>query len=146
MSETLYGCALACAVEGKSTLSGAFYVDEVLANTAKLHETRYMAEMARLLQDIAGGFVATLPSDKDFANPDLAAFLDKYLQGSAAFPTQHRVKMLRLIEKLCFESRDHVSNVHGAGSPQAQRISILKGVSLQQKAQLARALAGIEAQ
>jgi len=52
--------------------------------------------------------------------------------------------MFRLIEKLTFESRDLVSHVHGGGSPQAHRMTILRDTDLAQKRKLAHVLAGID--
>ena len=43
----------------------------ILANASKIHEGKEMAEATRLLIDITGGFVADLPSDKDFNNPEI---------------------------------------------------------------------------
>ena len=67
-AETLYGCSLAASYEGKKMPSGNYFIDPVLANASKIHEGKEMAEATRLLIDIAGGFVADLPSDRDFEN------------------------------------------------------------------------------
>jgi len=68
-AETLYGCSLAASYEGKPMPSGTYFIDPVLANASKIHEGKEMAEATRLMIDIAGGFVADLPSDRDFDNP-----------------------------------------------------------------------------
>ena len=70
-SETLYGCCLAASYEGRKQPSGTYYIDTVLANASKLHEGKELAEAIRLMIDISGGFVADLPSDKDFRNPEV---------------------------------------------------------------------------
>lgn len=144
MSETMYGLCLASSTEAEKTPSGVYFVDSVLANASKLHEGRVLHEMNRLLQDIAGGFVATLPSEKDYQNPEIGKFLDKYLKGVVEVPTEHRMRMFRLIEKLTFESRDIISHVHGGGSPQAHRMTLLRETDLEEKKRLAKDLAGIE--
>jgi 4-hydroxybutyryl-CoA dehydratase/vinylacetyl-CoA-Delta-isomerase len=146
MAETMYGCAIASSVEGRASPSGIYTVDSLLANTSKLHEGRVCYEICRLLLDIAGGLVGTMPSEKDFQNPEIGGLLSKYLKGAASIPTEHRVRLFRLIEKLTFESRDLVSDVHGGGSPQAHRMTILRDTDLRQKRRLARVLAGIEDQ
>jgi 4-hydroxybutyryl-CoA dehydratase/vinylacetyl-CoA-Delta-isomerase len=143
MSETMYGLCLASSTEAKRTPSGVYFIDSVLANTSKLHEGRVLHEMNRLLQDIAGGLVATLPSEKDYRNPEIGKFLEKYLKGIAGVPTEHRMRMFRLIEKLTFESRDIISHVHGGGSPEAHRMTLLRETNLEEKKRLAKDLAGI---
>jgi len=60
--------------------------DMMLANVCKHNVTRYPFEISRLLQDIAGGLVVTMPSQKDFENPEVAPYLEKYLKGSADVP------------------------------------------------------------
>ncbi|MBI4303924.1 MAG: 4-hydroxybutyryl-CoA dehydratase [Chloroflexi bacterium] len=144
MTETMYGLCIASSTEAKPTPSGVYFIDSVLANASKLHEGRVMHEMNRLLQDIAGGLVATLPSEKDYNNPEIGPLIDKYLRGVASVPTDSRMRMFRLIEKLGFESRDIISDVHGGGSPEAHRMTLLRETNLEDKKKLAKDLAGIE--
>ncbi len=143
-AETLYGCSIAASYEGKRQPSGTYFIDPVLANASKIHEGKEMAEAGRLLVDIAGGFVSDLPSDRDLANPEIGPLLYKYLQGAAGVPVENRVKMLRLVEKLALESADTVSDIHGGGSPEAHRVSILRESDLEGKKGLAKRLAEIE--
>ncbi len=143
-AETLYGCSLAASYEGHEEPSGTFFIDPVLANASKIHEGKEMAEATRLMVDIAGGFVADLPSDKDFQNPEIGGLLYKYLKGAVEAPAENRVKMYRLIEKMAMESADTISDVHGGGSPEAHRITIFRESDLEAKKKAARRLAGIE--
>jgi 4-hydroxybutyryl-CoA dehydratase/vinylacetyl-CoA-Delta-isomerase len=117
IAETLYGCSLAASYEGKQEPSGTYFIDPILANASKIHEGREMAQATRLLIDVAGGFVADLPSDRDFSNPEIGGLLKKYLQGATGVPVEKRVKMLRLVEKMAMESADTISDIHGGGSP-----------------------------
>ncbi len=143
-AETLYGCSLAASYEGKKEASGTYFINSVLANASKIHEGKQMAEMIRLMVDITGGYVADLPSDLDFRNPEVGGLLKKYLQGATGVPVEKRVKMLRLVEKLAMESADTISDLHGGGSPQAHRLTILRESDLNKRKSLAKRLAGIE--
>lgn len=143
-AETLYGCSIAASYEGKKQPSGTYYIDAVLANASKIHEGREMAEVARMLVDIAGGFVSDLPSDKDLDNPEIGPLIKKYLKGATGVPVEERIKMLRLVEKLALESADTVSDIHGGGSPEAHRISIMRESDLESKRRAAKRLAGIK--
>jgi len=120
-AETIYGCSLAASYEGRKEVSGTYFIDPVLANASKIHEGKEMAEAGRLLVDVAGGYVADLPSDKDLQNPDIGPLIQKYLKGVADIPTMDRVKMFRLVEKMVLESADTISDIHGGGSAAAHR-------------------------
>ncbi|MGD8562553.1 MAG: 4-hydroxyphenylacetate 3-hydroxylase N-terminal domain-containing protein [Desulfarculaceae bacterium] len=142
-AETLYGCSLAASYEGKEQPSGTFFIDTVLANASKIHEGKEMAEVIRLMVDIAGGYVADLPSDRDLANQEVGPLLKKYLAGAKGIDPEKRIKMYRLIEKLAMESADTISDIHGGGSPEAHRITIMRESDLESKKSAARRLAGI---
>lgn len=143
-AETLYGCSLAASYEGKQMPSGNYYIDPVLANASKIHEGKEMAEATRLMIDIAGGFVADLPSDRDFENPAVGPLLKKYLKGVGEVPVEDRVKMFRLVEKMAMESADTISDIHGGGSPAAHRLTIFRESNTKAKIKAAKRLAGIE--
>lgn len=147
LNETIHAAGLACSSEGKPTASGTYLVDLLLANVCKLNVTRIPYEMARLAEDVAGGLLVTLPSEKDLANPEVGPLLDKYLRGVSSVPTAHRVRILRLIENLCLGLGAvgyRTESLHGAGSPQAQRIMISRLADLEGFKRHARILAGIE--
>jgi 4-hydroxybutyryl-CoA dehydratase/vinylacetyl-CoA-Delta-isomerase len=103
-------------------------------------------ELARLAQDLAGGLVVTLPSQQDLDHDELGPLLEKYLQGREGVSTEERVRILRLIENMTL-GRNAVGylteSMHGAGSPQAQRVQIARQAQLEFKKRLARVLAGI---
>ena len=147
LNETLYSCGIACSSMGDRTLSGTYLVDLLLANVCKQNVTRYPYEISRLAEDIAGGLMVTLPSEKDFRHPELGKYIEKYLKGSANTITEHRIRMLRLIENLtlgCAAVAYRTESMHGAGSPQAQRVMIARQANFEHKKKLARIIAGIE--
>jgi len=147
LNETMYACGLACSAEGKATASGTYWIDPLLANVCKLNVTRFPYEIARLAQDIAGGLLVTLPSEKDFANSEAGPYLLKYLRGVERYTTEERCRMLRLVENLTLgpgAAAYLTESMHGAGSPQAQRIMLARLADLAEKTRLARRLAGIE--
>lgn len=143
-SETLYGCSLAASYEGRRQPSGTYFIDTVLANASKIHEGREMAEATRLMIDIAGGFVADLPSDRDIQNPEIGGLLKKYLKGAEGTSVEDRMKMYRLVEKMAMESADTISDIHGGGSPEAHRVTILRECDLENRTKAAKRLAGID--
>ncbi|TET66999.1 MAG: 4-hydroxybutyryl-CoA dehydratase [Dehalococcoidia bacterium] len=143
-TEAIYGCSIAASIEAEPTESGIYMVEPVLSNTAKLYEGKELHEVIRMMIEIAGGMVTDLPSDKDMANPEIGPLIKKYLKGAENVSTEDRIRLFRLIEKLAFESRDIVSNIHGAGSPETHRITILRNADIESKKKLAKNLAGIK--
>ncbi len=147
LNETIYATGIASSHQSSATKSGAYLNDDMLANVCKHHVTKLPYEIGRLAQDLAGGLVVTLPSEKDYRNEALGPLLDKYLKGRADVPTEHRMRILRLIENMTL-GRNAVGylteSLHGAGSPQAQRIQIQRRMELAFRQNLAKRLAGIE--
>jgi len=121
--------------------------DEMLANVCKHNVTRFPYEISRLAQDLAGGLMVTLPSEQDFHHEVAGPILKKYMAGRAEVPVENRMRMLRLIENMTL-GRNAVGylteSMHGAGSPQAQRIQILRGMDAERKKGYAKAPAGID--
>mgnify|MGYP000380307949 CR=1 FL=1 len=142
LSETLYSSSIACSAEGVPTSSGAYMVDTMLANVCKHNVTRFHFEVARLAVDLAGGFIATLPSEHDLQSEEVGHLVKKYFLGVEGIPVEDRIKIGRLIEAMTGGTA-MVESMHGAGSPQAQRIMIFREGQLNKKMKLAKALAGI---
>lgn len=142
LCETLYSSSIACSAEGWPTPSGAYMVDTMLANVCKQNVTRFHYEVSRLASDLAGGFLATLPSEYDLKSAEVGHLVKKYFSGVASIPTEDRIKIGRLIESMTGGTA-LVESMHGAGSPQAQRVMILREGALDKKMKLAKALAGI---
>jgi len=146
--ESIYACGLACSYEGERTAAGNFQCNVLLANVCKLNVTRMPYELCRLAEDIAGGLLVTMPSEKDLKSPAMGKFVEKYLRGKAEVPTEARMRMLSLIHSMTMGTTApsyRTESMHGAGSPQAQKIMIERLADLESKKKLARKLAGVDA-
>lgn len=147
LNETIYGTGIAASHQGSRMKSGAWLPDDMLANVCKHHVTKLPYEIGRLAQDLAGGLMVTLPSEKDLAHAEVGPIIRKYLKGRKEVSTEARMRILRLIENMTL-GRNAVGylteSMHGAGSPQAQRIQIQRAAQLEFKKQLAKTLAGVE--
>ena len=141
LNETLYACGIACSCEGHQTPSGIYDINTLLANVCKQNVTRFPYEIARLAQDIAGGLLVTAPADLECQHPVTGPLIDKYLSATSSFTTKERIKILRLIENLTLGTAAVgylTESMHGAGSPQAQRIMIARQGEFEKKKQFAR--------
>jgi len=142
LAETLYCCSIACSCQGYPLPAGNFMADPLLANVTKLNVTRNVYEIARLAQDLAGGMLATMPSETDWVDTKVGKYVDKYLKGVADIPAETRMRLLRLIEGMTCGTA-LVESMHGAGSPQAQKIMIMRRSNWERKKRLAQKLAKI---
>jgi 4-hydroxybutyryl-CoA dehydratase/vinylacetyl-CoA-Delta-isomerase len=139
--ETMYSGALACSYECSSLGCGTAIVEPLLANTAKFNTARYYPEVTRLAQDIAGGFLATMVSERELENPRVARFVRKYYQTRPDVPAEDRIRVGRLIENMT-GATPIVECMHGAGSPQAQKVVVQRTVDWVGRRKMASRIAG----
>jgi 4-hydroxybutyryl-CoA dehydratase/vinylacetyl-CoA-Delta-isomerase len=145
-NETIYSTGIAASYQSTRMKSGVYQCDDMIANVCKHHVTKMPYELARLAQDLAGGLVVTLPSERDLEHDEVGPLLQKFLKGREGASTEDRMRILRLIENMTL-GRNAVGylteSMHGAGSPQAQRVQIARQSQLEYKKNLAKKLAGV---
>ena len=146
LNETIYSTGIASSYQAQKMKSGVFLNDDMIANVCKHHVTKMPYEISRLAQDLAGGLMVTAPSQQELDHPEVGKIIRKYLKGRKEIATEDRLRILRLIENMTL-GRNAVGylteSMHGAGSPQAQRIQIGRQMQLEFKKRLAQTLAGI---
>jgi len=155
LNETLYCCGIACSAEGYPTAAGNYQIDLLLANVCKQNVTRFPYEIVRLAEDIAGGLMVTMPAEADFKSETVVGkngetigdVCNKYFAAAPTCTTEERMRVLRFLENICLGSSAvgyRTESMHGAGSPQAQRIMISRQGNINAKKELAKAIAGIK--
>ncbi|MDR1043276.1 MAG: 4-hydroxyphenylacetate 3-hydroxylase family protein [Clostridiales Family XIII bacterium] len=156
LNETLYCCGIACSAEGYPTEAGNYQIDLLLANVCKQNVTRFPYEIIRLAEDIAGGLMVTMPAQSDFRSDlnvptksglTIGQWTNKFFVGVDGVPTENRMRVLRFIENIALGTSAvgyRTESMHGAGSPQAQRIMIARQGNIAAKKELAKAIAGIK--
>ena len=145
LNETMHAGGLACSTKCTMTSAGTYMVDPLLANVTKQNVTRMPYEMARLAEDIAGGLLVTLPSAEDFDHPEVGPLLKKYVQGATGSEEERR-RVLRLVETMTLGATAvafRTESMHGAGSPQAQRMRIEQQGDFEAKIVDAKRIAGV---
>lgn len=146
LNETIYAAGIASSHQSFRRPAGNYENDGLLANICKHNVTRFPYEIGRLAQDLAGGLLVTMPGEAEFDDPDLGPILTKYLSTGPEHDVADRRRILRLIENMTM-GRNAVGylteSLHGAGSPQAQRVQIARQSDLSAKRALARRLARV---
>ena len=155
LNETLYCCGIACSSQGFKTKAGNYQIDLLLANVCKQNVTRFPYEIVRLAEDIAGGLMVTMPSQKDFDSDTVVGrngetigeICSKFFAAREGVSTEDRQRIMRFLENMCLGAAAvgyRTESMHGAGSPQAQRIMIARQGNIQGKKQFAKDIAGIQ--
>ncbi len=141
LTETIHGLGLAASTKATRHGSGVWQVDAVLANVCKHHVTKLPYEVVRLAEDLAGGAMSTLPSLRDLDHPEIGERLIAIAGG------RPRAQVLRFVESLTYGSGAvpfRIECMHGAGSPQAQRVVLEREIDWDAKVARARVLAGLD--
>jgi len=147
LAETTYSCSIATAVEGKKTSAGSYFIDPMLANVTKMNVADMPFAMSKLAVDILGGLLGTVVSEKELNSPEIGKYVEKYLQSIPNVPSEHKIRIITLIQNLLFGTNSVefvVESVHGAGPPQAQKSQLNRLVDFDAKKHMAKVLAGIE--
>ena len=88
----------------------------------------------------------TMPSLLDKDNPQIGDYVKKYLVGKTGVDAERRIRILRLIENITLGTGSVsylTESIHGAGSPQAQKIMITRLADLESAKSYAFKLCGI---
>jgi 4-hydroxybutyryl-CoA dehydratase/vinylacetyl-CoA-Delta-isomerase len=156
LNETIFSGGIACSAQGFCNNAGNYEIDYLLANVCKQNVTRFPYEISRLAEDIAGGLMVTMPAEADFKSDlivptkskmSVGEWNTKFFKGSDTVSTESRQRILRLIENMTLGTAAvgyRTESMHGAGSPQAQRIMISRQGNLEIKKEYAKALANIK--
>lgn len=147
LNETLFSCGIACSSLGFQREAGNYEMDMLLANVCKQNVTRFPYEIGRIAEDLAGGLICTLPSEADFKSEEIGSLLKKYLATCNEISVEDRYKVFRFIENLSMGVASvsyRTESMHGAGSPQAQRIMIRRQADLESKKKLIKEILDIK--
>jgi len=144
-SSLAFGSAIAAGYMSSSTPSGVYVPNTLMVNAAKLQSVKAVWDASRLASDIVGGVLCTAPSNKDFNNPEIGRYVEKYFKGKAEIPAKERVRIVRLVEYLVGQSSIvPTESIHGAGPPATQRLMIRAATNMDYLKKRARIMAGIE--
>lgn len=95
----------------------------VYTNCAKFWFADNYHQAVKYLQDIAGGLPATMPSMKDWENPETRPYMEKYLQGAAEYPTEERLRLMHMVNREASAFMGTLT-IHAEGSLATQRMTV----------------------
>ncbi|AHC51405.1 4-hydroxybutyryl-CoA dehydratase [Sulfolobus acidocaldarius SUSAZ] len=107
-------------------LEGVAVPNPLYVNVGKLYSNMHFHDVIKDLVDVAGGIIATLPSQEDFDSEE-GKTITKYLRG--AVDGEERVKILKLVKELAASPVAGyllTAMVHAEGSIEASKIELFR--------------------
>lgn len=146
-SEIGWGCALASVASSFMHPSGIPIPDVSVSNAGLYHARRRFIEHLGTLQEIAGGIVTTMPGELEFFSENTKGYVEKYLQGRHGVSTEHRLRLLYLIQDLTasrFAGYLIGSAICAGGTPETNRVEVFRSYNLTEKVDNVKQLCGID--
>ena len=86
-----------------------FGMDVMMPNRMAINASKFtyasnFHTMCQHMQDIGGGLTTTVPAYRDWENPEIQPYIEKYLAAKDGIPTEERLRILRLIKDITRES------------------------------------------
>jgi 4-hydroxybutyryl-CoA dehydratase / vinylacetyl-CoA-Delta-isomerase len=144
--ETGYGCSLGAAVNAQQHPSGVWLPDPLIVNSGLKTIRSTIGKHLEHLHDIAGGLVATMPTEEDWNNPELRKYIDRALKGSAKYTTEERLRALNLVQDLAASRTTGTIlgfTINAAGSPATNQVVVRRLYDLEKRIKYAKQLASI---
>lgn len=93
--------------------------DVVMPNRMAINASKYtfasnFHRMCQHLQDIAGGLSTTGPTFRDWNNPEIRPYINKYLSAKDGVPTEDRLRVMRLVKDMTCNFYQ-IDTIHGKG-------------------------------
>jgi 4-hydroxyphenylacetate 3-monooxygenase/4-hydroxybutyryl-CoA dehydratase/vinylacetyl-CoA-Delta-isomerase len=147
IAELVYAAGIASAARCVKMPSGTMIPDEILTNAGRKLAGEEIYNEVRILADLAGGLIATMPLEDSYYNEDIGELLHKYIKRNPLVSAENVHRCFRMIEDQLiseFGGSTLVAGLHGGGSPQMEAIAMMGGYNLEELKGIAKYLAGIE--
>jgi len=125
-----------------------FGMDVVMPNRMAINAAKYtfasnFHQMCQNLQDIAGGLAATVPTFRDWNNPDIRPYIEKYLSAKDGVSTEDRIRAIRLAKDMACNFYQ-IDTIHGEGSMAAQEMFLYGSADWEKLKSAAKRVAHID--
>jgi 4-hydroxybutyryl-CoA dehydratase / vinylacetyl-CoA-Delta-isomerase len=147
-AELVYAAGQMSAYRAERSPSGTYIPDEILTNAGRRLAGEEIFNEYKILTDLCGGLVATLPFEKEFFSTEVGALANKYLKRNPRISSENVHRCFRGIENLMVSDVGMVvgliAGLHGGGSPQMETITMMSRYDLEKLKSIAKYLFGIE--
>ncbi len=136
----------AALANARVTAGGMVAPDDSYLYATKSYGGQLYSEMTHRLHDVAGGLVITCPTIADLENPEIGAYLRKYLRTMEGVDGEDRMRIFHIIRDLTADTYggwDKVTNQVVGGGMHFQQMATLDTFDMAPAKERARAAAGI---
>jgi 4-hydroxyphenylacetate 3-monooxygenase/4-hydroxybutyryl-CoA dehydratase/vinylacetyl-CoA-Delta-isomerase len=146
-AELVFAAGESSAKHSEKAPSGTQVPDEILTNAGRRLAGEMIYEEYKILSDLSGGLIATLPFEGSFFNEEVGDLAMKYLQRNPRVKPENIYKCFKGIEIFAvseFGGLLQVAGVHGGGSPQMETITMMMRYDTEKLKNIAKYLFGIK--
>lgn len=146
-AELVFAAGESSAKHSEKSPSGTQVPDEILTNAGRRLAGEMIYEEYKLLADLSGGLIATLPFEGSFFSEEVGELAMKYLKRNPRVKPESMYKCFKGIETLAVSNLAglmQVAGLHGGGSPQMETITMMMRYDLEKLKNIAKYLFGIK--
>ena len=146
-AELVFAAGESSAKHSEKSPSGTQIPDEILTNAGRRLAGEMIYEEYKILADLSGGLIATLPYEESFFNEEVGDLAMKYLKRNPRVKPENIYKCFKGIETLVVSDLAglmQVAGLHGGGSPQMETITMMMRYDTERLKDIAKYLFGIK--
>jgi 4-hydroxyphenylacetate 3-monooxygenase/4-hydroxybutyryl-CoA dehydratase/vinylacetyl-CoA-Delta-isomerase len=146
-AELVFAAGEASAHHSEKTPSGTQVPDEILTNAGRRLAGEMIYEEYKIVADLSGGIVATLPYEGSFTDEKIGELGLKYLKRNPKIDPEDIYRCFKGTEDLIISDMAgvmQVAGLHGGGSPQMETITMMMRYNLDELKNISKYLFGIQ--
>ena len=146
-AELVFAAGESSAKHSEKAPSGTQVPDEILTNAGRRLAGEMIYEEYKILADLSGGIIATLPYEASFTSEEVGELAMKYLKRNPRVKPEYIYRCFKGIEALAVSDLAglmQVAGLHGGGSPQMETITMMMRYDLEKLKDISKYLFGIK--
>ena len=147
IAELVFAAGESSAKHSERSPSGTQIPDEILTNAGRRLAGENIYEEYKILADLSGGLIATLPFEGSFFSEEVGDLAMKYLKRNPRVKPEYIYRCFRGIEAMVVSDLGglmQVAGVHGDGSPQMETITMMMRYDTERLKDISKYLFGIK--
>lgn len=146
-AELVFAAGESSAKHSEKAPSGTQVPDEILTNAGRRLAGEMIYDEYKILADLSGGLIATLPYEGSFTSEEVGELAMKYLKRNPRVKPEYVYRCFKGIECLAVSEIAglmQVAGLHGGGSPQMETITMMIRYDLEKLKDISKYLFGIK--
>ncbi|MHA1488139.1 MAG: 4-hydroxyphenylacetate 3-hydroxylase family protein [Promethearchaeota archaeon] len=146
-AELVFAAGESSALHSEKAPSGTQVPDEILTNAGRRLAGEEIYNEYKILADLSGGLIATLPYEGSFFSEEVGELAMKYLKRNPRVKPENIYKCFKGIEYLGVSDIAclfQVAGLHGGGSPQMETITMMGRYPVEKLKNISKYLFGIK--